>query len=459
VPQEYDAVIVGGGLAGTTVAAELATCAPPGYRVLIAEPHEPGPGTAYAPSSERLFMNGTARAMSAVPGDKQHLVRWLRTESENALISRRLYGRYLAERFRQVLAQRPDFELAPMRVVDLQEDGTAFVVTGDAGTARRARSVVLAIGNFPPADAFLPQAVREHPGYVPDLWRSEPLLATILRREVGDALIVGTGLTGMDAISLLDEHGFRGTIHLLSRRGLLPCLENPFARALDPAAFELETQSPYRLLRSLRRAARRHMERGGDWRDVVETLRPITPAIWGGWSLRDRRRFLRHLQSYWAIHRYRVPPQTAAVYQRLALEGRIVRHRGRLAAATACGRGRIRAKIADPFGNLTSAVVSIVVNCTGPNGDYERTAHPLVRNMLRRGLLRPDPLRLGLDAGADLRVIGRNGTPHPRLFALGPTVRGVWYETTAVPETREQAARIARALAGDVGAKRLEVAS
>ncbi len=33
--QLFDAVIVGGGLAGTTVAAELALLAPPGFRALL----------------------------------------------------------------------------------------------------------------------------------------------------------------------------------------------------------------------------------------------------------------------------------------------------------------------------------------------------------------------------------------------------------------------------------------
>ena len=35
------------------------------------------------------------------------------------------------------------------------------------------------------------------------------------------------------------------------------------------------------------------------------------------------------------------------------------------------------------------------------------------------------------------------GTPSPTLFTLGPTLRGIRYETTAIPEIRDQAAALA----------------
>jgi uncharacterized NAD(P)/FAD-binding protein YdhS len=32
------------------------------------------------------------------------------------------------------------------------------------------------------------------------------------------------------------------------------------------------------------------------------------------------------------------------------------------------------------------------------------------------------------------------------IYALGPPLRGIWYETTAIPEIRDQAAALARLL-------------
>lgn len=450
----FDAVIVGGGLAGTTVAAELALMAPPDFRALLIDAGEPGPGSAYAPASERLYMNGTARAMSAVAGDKRHLVNWLRTEPESALISRRRFGVYLRERLREALERRPDFETLRTEVVDVVAGVDHFTVVDADGGERIARHVVLALGNFPPDYAFLPQALHRHPGFVADPWRFDPAPAHLR----GDVLIVGSGLTAMDTVAMLDEREFEGCVHVVSRRGLMPCVENPFARALDPRQLALQTNTPYDLLRSLRAAARNHCAAGGDWRDVVETIRDVSPTIWMSWTPRDRARFLRHLEVFWAVHRYRVPAKTAAACERLGREGRLVRHRGRVSQASRTPDGRILVGVEGPA-EKTRFVVSCAVNCTGPNGNYERVRHPLVQSLMRRGTIRTDRLHLGLEATPDLHVVDAGGNKVDRLFTLGPPLRGMLYETTAVPETREQAAAIARAIVAESSRAALEAAS
>jgi uncharacterized NAD(P)/FAD-binding protein YdhS len=448
----YDVVVVGGGLAGTTVTAELALCAPPSFRLLLIDAGEPGPGSAYAPSSDRLYMNGSAGSMSAVPGDKEHLVRWLGSEPPQTLIPRSTFGRYLRERLAESLAGRPLFDVARAEVVDIAPSGERYVIADARGSEWTARNVVLALGNFPPDDSFLPESLRAWRGYVADPWRWDPPTAP------GDVLIFGSGLTAMDAIAQFDERGFRGAFHIVSRHGLLPCLETAGTRALDPRSLDLRIETPAALLRTLRAAARAHVARGGDWRDVVESIRGITPAIWSGWTLREKRRFLRHLQAFWTVHRYRVPPETAAVYERLERDGRIVRHRGRVASGRVLRDGRFSIDVVS--GQCTTAVpVGAAINCTGPNGDYGRIRHALVRNLLRAGLVRPDALHLGLDATPDLCVVDREGSANDRIFALGPPLRGLFYETTAVPEIGRQAARVAQSLVRGLASGRLEAVS
>jgi uncharacterized NAD(P)/FAD-binding protein YdhS len=84
-----------------------------------------------------------------------------------------------------------------------------------------------------------------------------------------------------------------------------------------------------------------------------------------------------------------------------------------------------------------------VVNCTGPGMDFRRSRDPLVRDLLERGLARPGSLGLGFDALADGALIGGNGTPSRSLFTLGPPLKGMYWETTAVPEIRTQAQALA----------------
>jgi uncharacterized NAD(P)/FAD-binding protein YdhS len=61
---------------------------------------------------------------------------------------------------------------------------------------------------------------------------------------------------------------------------------------------------------------------------------------------------------------------------------------------------------------------------------------------MKRGLARPDQLRLGLEVDEHSRALSQDGRIHLNLFALGALTKGRWWEVTAVPEIRAQAERI-----------------
>jgi uncharacterized NAD(P)/FAD-binding protein YdhS len=86
-----------------------------------------------------------------------------------------------------------------------------------------------------------------------------------------------------------------------------------------------------------------------------------------------------------------------------------------------------------------------VVDCSGP-APIGRTRHPVLRRLIDAGHVRPDALGLGLEAGSDGRLGTRTGEWNERLFALGPLLRGMTWEATAVAEIRGQAAALAGTL-------------
>ena len=73
------------------------------------------------------------------------------------------------------------------------------------------------------------------------------------------------------------------------------------------------------------------------------------------------------------------------------------------------------------------------------------TDDPLVRSLFARGLAQAGPFGFGLDATPDYRVVGPRSSG--RLWALGPLLRGVLWECTAVPDIRNEAVDLARAVA------------
>lgn len=190
------------------------------------------------------------------------------------------------------------------------------------------------------------------------------------------------------------------------------------------------------------------------WEEIMDALRPHVPRLWQRLSVADRQTFLRHVARYWEVHRHRMPPQTARRVSALLGTGRLSVHARQVRAVTAepsALRVRIEYEAGTPqAGGTAQAAETCVeheagwlINATGPDGDITRTGDPLLRDLFDRGLARPDPLRLGLDATPGGAVLAAAGRPSGTLFTLGPPLRGLWYETTAIPEIRTQAAALA----------------
>jgi uncharacterized NAD(P)/FAD-binding protein YdhS len=68
---------------------------------------------------------------------------------------------------------------------------------------------------------------------------------------------------------------------------------------------------------------------------------------------------------------------------------------------------------------------------------------PLVTRLIERGLVRLDRHQLGIEVTPALQAVSRSGAATPGLWALGPLVRGVFWECTAVPDIRVQAVQLA----------------
>ncbi len=139
-----------------------------------------------------------------------------------------------------------------------------------------------------------------------------------------------------------------------------------------------------------------------------------------------------------------MPPATARRITELRCTGRLSVLRAWVTgiAEVPSGPERLRIRV-DQEGSVTDLSAGWLINATGPGTALTRTSDSLLQDLLGRGLARLDPLRLGLDASPDGAVLDAAGTPSATLFTLGPTLRGVRYETTAIPEIRDQAAALA----------------
>ena len=429
--------VVGGGAAGVITAVHLLRRAtaerPVDVRVVERGPLL-GPGLSYAQDHPRLTVNNYAGRLSAIADEPDHLLQWFarrgREVGPTDFPRRAEYGAYLGDLLDTVTVPEGS---ALGRVRGLATDvvatpaGLEVRLTGDWSVA--ADAVVLALGN-PPPRAY--PGATSHPGYVADPW------ATDLTERLGGAsevLLLGTGHTMIDVVAQLQETMPMARFTAVSRGGRLPATHRrttmPLHETFEPDVTSLDT-----LLAQVERRVRQKRVDGGDWRDVLDSVRAAGNEIWQALTPDEQRRFVAEHARTWERLRHRTSPDIADF----------------VAAMQRSARLRV----------LTSETVDLtqydaVVNCTGPAPVPTRGWNRLVDRLLDRGVIRPHALGLGLDLDRDGHVVSGDGSPHPRIVAVGAARRGLEWEVTAIPDLRSQAATVARGLLGTTRVTRGEV--
>jgi uncharacterized NAD(P)/FAD-binding protein YdhS len=414
--------VVGGGCAGVLVTRELLRCSDDA--VVMIEPDEPGGGLAYGRARPWHLLNSRAAAMGADPAG---FVQFARCGPDD-FRPRQEYGDYLREVFATTARQHRDrLDLRKARATGVSDHG----VTLADGSDVRADEIVIATGNPGPAQ---PVGFADHPDYIADPWR--PGALDTIPSDV-PVLLVGAGLTAIDvALTLTEDRHRDAPITAVSRRGLLPLTHTEIAAA--PVGPALDDRST---LRDVVRSVRASAQKAGDWRAVVDGLRPYLDQLWAAFTPEEQDVFLRHLARPWESHRHRMAPSIGARIAELRAEGRLeVRS------------GGIRSMDAPPAGGLLAELdegvqwFGAVVNCAGP-GRLPAAAGDFVAGLLASGRARVGPHGLGLDIDAGGRLAGAYGrTGNKGLWLIGPLRRGALWETTAVPEIRDQARQIATAV-------------
>lgn len=459
---DADILIVGGGLSGAMLAAQLMR-RPGRCRVLVIEPRaELGRGVAYSAVELGHTLNGNAARVSVDPDNAADFTQWLTEyieaggwpESDQQQVPvgelfppRGIFGLYARQRLADAQAlgalNGSTVEHVQAEVVDLQADADAVRLTLSDGRSLQGAFAVLATGMFPAA--CTPQtrscglnAAALDPWDVAAMQRLDPQ---------STVMIIGSGLTMIDAVVSLDQAGHRGPIEVFSRHGLRPHVRRQPPAWVDFLAQDQHIRTPRQLMRELRRHCRDAIAQGIDWQAPLNTVRPHIGRLWQQATDVQRRQFVRHVRPWWESHHHRSSPLSAELVERLYEEGRLRIHAASFEGLErSAGDGvsiRLRRR-----GEAHTCVVSAgaLINSTGIEYDWRRVARPLPRQLLARGLVRPGPLALGIAAEVDGAVLNAEGQPASRLFAMGPPLRGMWWESTAVSDVVSQAKALAERL-------------
>jgi uncharacterized NAD(P)/FAD-binding protein YdhS len=430
-PYHCSIAIVGGGCSGVLVAVQLFRG---GFRGLvnIVEPREQlGAGLAYSTPYDQHLLNVPAGKMSALPDCPGHFLEWLRAghapDADGFVFApRKLYGPYLRDLLNETLGANQDrFKHIRAEALSVSADSSIALSNGSEIHAER---IVLALGN--PASCTVHGPARDGLEYC---WELSPWFNDSLRvRFPGERiLLLGTGLTAVDAALALQSQETQCQVYMLSRRGLLPQVH-------DLSAPPLSTSSS-----NLRELCREVRAAGPCWRGAVDALRPASNQLWRDLTLADRRRFLRHLKSYWEPHRHRMAPE---IWERLRSHlrsGAVEIVRGRI-CRTSGQDGNTKVVVRLRGGGEHLLEVDRIISCTGILEDYNASPRPLIRSLIDSGFASANDLGIGFRTDDHGRLTSN------KFWTIGPPRRGELFETTAVPEIRVQAESVARQLIAEL---------
>jgi len=448
--------IIGGGAAAASLLSELLERESPQPLQLdwFTGAGESVRGVAYGTASERHLLNVRAASMGMFAGKPHGFLEFVQRDDPSIggtdFLPRRRYGDYLeaevARALQQGKARGHHVNVVPFEVDALvpERDGVT-VIHGER--SHRAEAAVLALGALPPQPLKGVSAAALDSGrYVVDPWSWLTQLDAL--PPARSVALIGLGLTAVDVLLELSARWPDAEFIATSRHGLLP--EAHLTHAGVPAGDSAELVDAMHDGPEIRRWMRLLREAIAppdvEWRTVVDSLRPHLPELWGELPPEERARFMRHARWAWERVRHRMPPQAHEAVAALERQGRLQRRHGRLQAAEAGDPGlQLQLQHA---GRSERLHADLAIQTTGLATDVRCSDHRLVRQLLTNAHVTADPLGLGLVASPDGRL-HHDGQPWPNLFAIGSLLRGTLWESTAMPEIRQQARHLADQLLAD----------
>jgi len=413
--------IVGGGASGLLVALNLARKSQDSLHITIVEPRNVlGEGIAYSTQDEGHVLNVPAGRMSAFMDHPEHFMQWIGCD-KNTFAPRRAYARYLQETLQSLDLSKINLRHIQDKAISVAREGAEWKVVVAGGEELFANAVVLAIGH---GESF------QIPGVGKDLtskrYLADPWRLTVSAVD-GHLIGIGTGLTFIDHALTHIRRNSTNTVTGISRNGLMP--EAHLAHRADP----LEVPS---IARENPEEMRRFIEEADDWRAAQDGIRHQLPDIWHRWSEQMKASFLDHDLRWWNVHRHRLAPEIAEEV-RLAIDsGRI-----RVVKSGVSGVKEIDDGITVELSTGESLKGDALVNCLGYRVAGEES---LIETLIASGLAQEGPLGLGVKTDYPrFNLLDGNGRPQENVFVIGPVLFGERFETTAIPELREQADLIA----------------
>jgi uncharacterized NAD(P)/FAD-binding protein YdhS len=450
-----------------------------------------GPGLAYSTPLNCHILNMNAGTMSAVIGEPDHFIDWLKENEqrilnecphlsldEKAYPPRKVYGYYLEDikKNAQEKAKQKKIrvELIKGEVIDIQEGAYHKEVLLRDGRTFQADFVIMALGHFPPTILY---ELRGTDGYLPYPWPAQVIMDQVSPRE--PVCILGAGLSAIDTLFTLLENDHREKIYLVSRTGFIPKVQGKSKKRvlqfITQNTFEGQKLSLEEVGGLLVREIERAEGKGIDWlhalnpaKSIEEILEEdiatakagpipsesvllataeIISNLWNSLSHEEQRKFDCDYKSIWTVYRHPMPIVNAEKILHTLKSGQLKVLSG-FKCVQYLGKGQgFLVDIQTRYGMTFPFRVRSFINATGQGLAVARYDDTLVQNLIRQGTIAPHPsggIYVDFDASF---AMNKDGKPLKWLFVVGEMTRGTHFFTNAISQLSLFADRIAGSIA------------
>lgn len=403
-----------------------------------------GKGNAYGCVSPFFRLNVREDLPIVFSEDPLHFARWAESNTDDPeaktssgfFYRRADFGRYISE----LITTEADFkkiQWVQSKVNELSQTKDLWKLDTSDGGVFYAEKAIIATGNSPPT---WPCPIKTQIGeqaskrMIENPWTGRYLSSIGAEERI---VLLGGGLTALDAIYALAAQGHRGPITVVGPRPVFPPTQARWVRQNQPNW--PEKLSPAKLLRFMRQYLPPLPTTTPEWQGAWEELRPNLNTIWQQFTPHQRRIVFKRLGWAWSLYRFRASPQTIQAYEQLKEDHQIQFTVGR-ARQIEYAEEVITVRV----NNGSSIQADRIINCTGIGSDV------FLNKLVSAAIAAPDPLGHAIAVNTNLNVLKPDQQAWNNLWMLGPATMGSLGDVIAASAISKQAEQLAFQISGDL---------
>lgn len=431
--------IIGGGISGTLTVLQIIKQSKKPFNIFWFDSQNKFcRGYAYNALDEGYLLNVRANNMSVFPDEPNHFVNWLAVHhpkySPIDFVSRKIFGDYVLHTFESLKNSNPLIIIHQISEEVKSIKKTDHVFELKTHQSYRAQKIILSLGNFLPAH---PRSISKE--YILSKNYFQNAFNVRLTSQIqlhNNITIIGSGLTMIDMVVSLSQVNYKGKINVISPHAFIPQShqEKPLP-SVEPFIKKDHIYTLSDILSIVNKQLKKAKQENLNLHSVIDSMRPFLQNLWLNFSIDEKKQFLRHLRHKWGVARHRAPAQSMAVFNTLTSSGQLQLIKGRISDIKLKDSGF---EIIYSSSQSQNEILNthLIINCTGPESDYSQIISPLIKDLISNQIISPDSIKYGINAQKD-------GYISDNIYTLGPPLKGILWESVAVPEIRVQAKQLA----------------